>query len=178
MLGSVSSRKAKGNQYVIQFSFHGSPFFTPPLPHKVANQVADVISAAVRPDFFRVEVCAVLNPCDMLGRVFPPLTACFVAVGEQINVFASKQFSVAVKCALEEGCTARGQKHVVAEDPVLPACALAKQCAFLAFHNRDSLGRAADCVPQAEKMLGGVVAVDSQCVVRPVHGIPLVSVAV
>ena len=85
MLGPVSRRKAKGNQYVVQCPFLGFPLFALSLfLYKVVNQIADVISAAVRPDFFRVQVCAVLNPCNIFGRVFPPLTACLIAVGEQM----------------------------------------------------------------------------------------------
>ena len=63
MLGPVSCGKSKGNQCVVQCPFRGFPFFTPPLPHKVANQVADVISAAVRPDFFRVPPYRVCRHC-------------------------------------------------------------------------------------------------------------------
>ena len=72
MLGPVSRRKSKGNQYVVQCPFYSFPLLTSLLFYKVANQIADVISAALRPDFFCVEVCAVLNPCNIFGRIVPP----------------------------------------------------------------------------------------------------------
>lgn len=63
MLWPVSRGKAKGNYRLVQCSFHGSPFFTPLLLYKVANKVADVISAALRPDFFRVPPYRVCRHC-------------------------------------------------------------------------------------------------------------------